>query len=95
MLTVTIPAWLQWCGIGLAIAYAIRKAIRVFWIALLFLVGLAARRWTMPEPQTNGSQELVFARMGSSGYTVMALMTAWAFKAAIEVDESGRPIVRG
>lgn len=45
MITIDIPAWLQYAALGLAIAYAVPKAIRVVVITATHVTCLIHGEW--------------------------------------------------
>ena len=44
MITIQIPEWLQWAAVGLAVAYAIPRALRVVVVAIFWLSKLLVGR---------------------------------------------------
>ena len=47
MITIQIPAWLQWAALGLAVAYAVPRALRAALVATFWLTKLVRGRWAI------------------------------------------------
>lgn len=79
MITIDIPAWLQYAALGLAIAYAVPKAIRVVVITATYVTCLIHGEWPLRTADRDGRSSLYATRIrGAIGWVVDDIV-AWAF----------------
>ncbi|WP_420626800.1 hypothetical protein [Candidatus Poriferisodalis sp.] len=80
MITIEIPAWLQWAAVGLAIAYAIPRAIRAVVVAIYWLSKLLRGRWPITESRIRGSSALLPVPVLADRKRVWEDRRFWALK---------------
>lgn len=59
MITIQIPEWLQWAAVGLAVAYAIPRALRAVVVAIYWLSKLLLGRWPIRDRRISGQAALM------------------------------------
>lgn len=79
MITIDIPVWLQYAALGLAIAYAVPKAIRVIVVTAVYVSSLLRGEWPMRTTDQHGRPSLHATHIrGAVGWVVDDIV-AWAF----------------
>lgn len=79
MITIDIPAWLQYAALGLAIAYAVPKAIRMLVVTATYVTHLVHGEWPLRTADRGGRPSLYATpTRGAVGWVVDDIV-AWAF----------------
>lgn len=79
MITIDIPEWLQYAALGLAIAYAVPKAIRVVVVTATYVRCLLRKEWPLRTADRDGRPSLYATPIrGAVGWVVDDIV-AWAF----------------
>lgn len=79
MFTIEIPVWLQWAGLGLAVAYALPKALRALIVAFVYVSCVVLRAWPMRIRGEEGEAKLrPKAAVGKSNQVFLDVI-GWAF----------------
>lgn len=79
MITIDIPAWLQYAALVLAVAYAVPKAIRVIVVMAVFVSSLFRAQWPMRTTNQHGRPSLFATPIRGAVGWVLDDIVAWAF----------------
>ena len=79
MITIDIPTWLQYAALGLAVAYAVPKAIRVLVVTTVYVSSLFRGEWPMRTTDQHGRPSLYATRVRGAVGWIVDDVVAWAF----------------
>lgn len=91
MITIQIPEWLQWAAVGLAVAYAIPRALRAVVVAAYWLSKLILGRWPIREHPINGPTALLPVPVLGARKRIWSDLRFWALETGVFEAEHWPP----